>query len=277
MFGSSYKLTRVWGIPIRVHITLVLLLPVVLLGLPPSQWLAGLLVMVGVFGSIALHELGHSLVAIRRGYRVREITLLPIGGLALMDRAPERSGDELAIALAGPGVSLALAALFRLLATALGGGAAPGPGGLALLLARLNLVLAFFNLLPSFPMDGGRVYRAWLTPFFGRLEATRRAARLGRFLALVFGIWSLLHFRWLNVAIAVFIYQAAGAEYRAVAQQATMRNLFGPEASEPSRRVFSENDADVYVSPPPYARAERHPSLWRRLQARIRRVYDDLL
>ena len=277
MFGSSYKLTRVWGIPIRVHITLVLLLPVVLLGLPPAQWLAGLLVMVGVFGSIALHELGHSLVAIRRGYRVREITLLPIGGLALMDRAPERSGDELAIALAGPGVSLALAALFRLLATALGGGAAPGPGGLALLLARLNLVLAFFNLLPSFPMDGGRVYRAWLTPFFGRLEATRRAARLGRFLALVFGIWSLLHFRWLNVAIAVFIYQAAGAEYRAVAQQATMRNLFGPEASEPSRRVFSENDADVYVSPPPYARAERRPSLWRRLQARIRRVYDDLL
>lgn len=259
--AAAVNILRVKGIPVRVHATLLLLLPVILLNVPPAQWLWGLLGMAGLFASVALHELGHSLVALRRGYRVLDITLLPIGGLARMDRAPERPGDELTIALAGPAVSLALAVMFRAAARPLSAGAIPALGSLVDLLAGANLLLALFNLLPSFPMDGGRVFRAWLTPFFGRLEATRRAAKLGRTLAVIFGIWSLLfRFSFINIAIAIFVYTAAGAEYRAVVAKEALRAQFGPAAADDSPRVFTENDAGVYVSPPPYARRERRSS-----------------
>ncbi|NLB60392.1 MAG: hypothetical protein GX806_04905 [Lentisphaerae bacterium] len=222
MLLSAYQIARLWSIPIRVHFSLLLFLPLiawqfsVLMGAGLMAWLWGLAVAVGLFASVALHELGHALVALRMGFRVREILLLPIGGVAQLERLPTRPRQELAIALAGPGVSLLLSLLLWFVAQLV------YPGKimwLGLLLAKINVVLAIFNLLPAFPMDGGRVFRAVLTPLAGRRRATRLAAGLGRILAIGLALLGIYPpFNLLLVAIAFFIYASAGAEYRLVQQ-----------------------------------------------------------
>jgi Zn-dependent protease len=233
MFGSSYKIAQVWGIPIRVHISLVLLI----LYLAFQGWRAGretgnplvyvgwvLLALALVFLSVALHELGHSFVAIRKGCKVREITLMFIGGAAQMERIPRRPRDELLMALAGPAVSLVLGALGYLTGTYF---ERAGQGNLGFLLrdlvGTLNFFLAGFNLLPAFPMDGGRVLRALRTPRVGRLRATFDAARIGKIFAFLFGIYGFLTGRWLLVFIAFFVYSSADREYRAVRQEEAAR------------------------------------------------------
>ena len=126
MLGGSYKIARIYGIPIRVHLTLLLVLPIMALdfgrALGPGQFLWGVAAAIGLFASIALHELGHSIVAIQKGCRVRDILLLPIGGVAQLESMPTRPKDEFQVAIAGPAVSLALAAIGR----SVDGGAAPG-------------------------------------------------------------------------------------------------------------------------------------------------------
>ncbi|MCC7299734.1 MAG: site-2 protease family protein, partial [Verrucomicrobia bacterium] len=216
MIKRSYLLTRVMGIPVRLHITLIILL---IFAAFKFSFL-GILYMAGLFTSIALHELGHSWVAIRKGCKVREILLLPIGGVAKMDAIPSRPMDEFLVAVAGPLTSFALAGLFWLLCE---------PGFLTMLFASLsgiNLMLGLFNLLPSFPMDGGRIFRAALTPRLGRLKATALAARIGRILAVAGGLFGLIDHDYILVLIAIFIYQAAGAEYRAVYLQQMSEGWF---------------------------------------------------
>jgi len=173
MIKRSYLLTRVMGIPVRVHITLLLLLPFLALQFAPwfgvAGFFFGLLCAAGVFVCVGLHELGHSWVAIRKGCRVREIMLLPIGGVAKMDRIPSRPKDEFLVAFAGPATSAALAVLCRII-----GGLFIALGVIPLavlfyILSAVNLALFLFNLLPSFPMDGGRIFRAFMTPKLGRL------------------------------------------------------------------------------------------------------------
>ncbi len=254
---SSTVIARVFGIPIRVHITLWILLPLIALNLAYSfgsiSLFWGLLGAVGLFASVAVHELGHSVVAMSLGCRVREIMLLPIGGVAQLENMPAGPRGEFLVALAGPVTSIVLALLLGLaglisnmlglyrLAVVLAG------------LAGINFMLALFNLLPSFPMDGGRIYRAWMTPRLGRLEATRRAARIGRIMAVIFGILGLLAGNIVLVAIAVFIYMAAGAEYRTVRIKEMLRRPgydHWPVTSQP----WEISDNEVYVSPPPYHR-----------------------
>lgn len=263
MFGSSYTVAKVFGIPIRVHISLLILLPF----LANDYGLGtGILVGVGLFTSIALHELGHSVVALAKGCRVREILLMPIGGAAQLDRMPTRPMDEFLMAIAGPAVSLALAA------AGIWGGQyvtvaplvyAHPPINVVEFLGWVNFGLAFFNLLPSFPMDGGRVLRAALSPRMGRLRATYVAARLGKLMAVLFGLYGLFREdrNWSLVAIAFFIYIAAGNEYRAVrAQEAAHRGGGGPvwppffAQPPPLDSVASTADEDntVIISPPPY-------------------------
>jgi Zn-dependent protease len=254
VFGPAYRVATLWGIPIRVHFTLILALPLMLWDLGA---LYGALVAVGLFSGIVLHELGHSLVAMRKGCRVREILLLPIGGAARMENLPRRPLDELRMAVAGPLVSLAL-----LLVLVVGGAYLPLRPVIALDhegVLRLNVVqfigfangvLALFNLLPAFPMDGGRVLRALLSPRFGRLRATRIAARTGRFLAVVLGAYALCHIRdrAMLLFIAIFIYWAAGAEYRLVRIQEMWRQAAG-------WGLAPEDGGDrVIVMPPPYRR-----------------------
>lgn len=170
--------------------------------------------LVLLFGCVLVHELAHSIVAKRRGVAVRQIVLLPIGGVSQMERLPERPADELVIAVAGPLASMAIAA---------GGAALAAVSGVELLpidlydgsvLHRLvwgNVVLGAFNLLPAFPMDGGRVLRAALALRWSLERATRAAAVLGRALAVVLAAVGMLFNLWL-VLIAAFVYVGASAE-----------------------------------------------------------------
>ncbi len=254
MLKRSYQLTRVMGIPVRVHITLIVLL----LFAAFSYGLIGLLIAIGVFASVALHELGHSWVAIRKGCHVHEIMLLPIGGIAKMSHIPSRPTDEFLIAAAGPAVSFLLAVLFWLLT--IGGFF----GQLFINLSAINLMLCLFNLLPSFPMDGGRIFRAFMTPRIGRLKATALAARIGRILAIAMGLFGLMPpFNFMLILIAIFIYNAAGAEYRAVYAQHMSQEWF-----------TTEQQADIHVSPPPYA--HKAPSFWKSWKTKTNSFFNDL-
>ena len=227
--ANSYSIGRLFGIPIRVHVFLLALLPVFASSFMPVNGFRGLfygaLGAVGLFASVALHEIGHSLVARAKGSRILEILLLPIGGMARLDALPRRPIDEIQTALAGPAVSLALglAGLF--------GAPAVYPFNplLAVVvyeLGRINIMLVLFNLIPSFPMDGGRVFRAALVPRLGRLRATQLAAQVGRAFAWLFGLWALwpaFHggtIRFSLLFIAYFIHQAAGAEARVAEMEA---------------------------------------------------------
>ena len=268
MFRSSYKIATVWGIPIKIHISLIILLAIFCIeaawpgpdrGNPLVNVLIAFAVGVAAFGSIALHELGHSFVAIRKGCRVRQITLMCIGGAAQMENMPTRPRDEFLMAIAGPAVSLILGAIGLpsgyYLALNAGGQAAKALGVGLFSLGWLNLVWAGFNLLPAFPMDGGRVLRALLTPRFGRLKATTVAARLGQAIAIVGGIWAFSPPRhWILVAIAFFIYAMAGNELKMVQIQETMKargfDIWPPFPGSTPRQVHP--DDEVLISPPPY-------------------------
>ena len=227
--ANSYSIGRLFGIPIRVHVTLLIFLPLFAFSFMPVDGPQGLfygaLGAVGLFASVALHEIGHSLVARAKGSRILEILLLPIGGMARLNALPRRPIDEIQTALAGPAVSLALGIA--------GWFGAPTVYPFNPLLAvvvyelgRINFMLVLFNLIPSFPMDGGRVFRAALVPRLGRLRATQLAAKVGRGFAWLFGAWALLpllHHGTINFSlllIAYFIHQAAGAEARVAEMEA---------------------------------------------------------
>jgi Zn-dependent protease len=255
---GSYRIMTVRGIPIRVHITLLILLPLFVImfsqGMGTFAYFWGLLAAVGLFASIALHELGHSMVAIAKGCSVREILLLPIGGVAQLNSIPREPRDELKMALAGPAVSLALAFLGMFLGNVFVLLKWHHLAAVLTSLGSINLMLVLFNLLPSFPMDGGRVFRAWLTPRIGRLNATRIAAKIGQIIAVGFGIWAVFTVNVFLLIIAIFIYQAAGAEYRMVLiQEARYQERASPWPF-PGGKWSSINEDNIRVSPPPYRR-----------------------
>lgn len=258
MFSHAYTIARVAGIPIRVHVTLLILLPVFLWQFPASLWAISLAAVAGLFASIALHELGHALVALRFGCRVRDIVLLPIGGVAQLENLPRHPRQEMLIAAAGPAVSFLLAFTGAAAAVLFTAGRSHTAAFVAEMLGRANLTLALFNLIPSFPMDGGRIFRAFLSPFLGRLLATRIATWIGRAFAIGLGLWSLWPpLELLPLALSIFLFQAAGAEWRHTAMQefARPRGSFGGFAdpfnpAPGARRV----DDEIVVGPPPYAR-----------------------
>ena len=212
---------RLLGVPVRLHFTFLLLLIFVLvtdLGSkgPSGSYAAFLL---GVFASMILHELAHAIVATRFGVRTTEIVMFPIGGLSRMER-PLRPFEELWVALAGPAVNLLLAAaLFGSLAAMHQAVSMrfhdliqPTEQNIIPRLAFGNLMLAVFNLLPAFPMDGGRVLRALLGFIRPEDHATRVASWLGRMLAISMGLYGLLTAQFLLVFFAFFIYLGAAQE-----------------------------------------------------------------
>ena len=279
MRGAAFKIVTLWGIPVRVHITLLLTLPVLVWAMGGIQ---GVWVALALFGSIVLHELGHSLVARRKGCVVREILLLPIGGAAQIENLPTRPMDEFLMAIAGPMVSFALFAVLSF-----GGGflpharnwPLPGTAGGAIngvqAIGLLNLSLGLFNLIPAFPMDGGRVLRAALVPRLGRLRATRIAMRVGRFLAVGFILVGIRF--WdetpMLMVIGAFIFWAAGVEYRNVRRQEMLRAR-GWEGW-PVGAPRPENTDRVIVSPSPY-REGSGEKIAVRVVRRRSRLFDDL-
>jgi Zn-dependent protease/predicted transcriptional regulator len=237
---GSWRIATVAGIPIRVHVTFLAIPAVFAL----QGWAQGglhaateeVLFILAIFVCVALHELGHSLVALSFGIRVRDITLLPIGGVAQLERVPENPGREIMLALAGPLVNIVIAGgLF--IGLALRSAVSPWQGmGLfgEHLLPRImfvNLWLAGFNLLPSFPMDGGRVLRGVLGQFMPRVRATRIAATVGRGMAVLFGILGLvMGVHIVLIFIALFVYMGATAEEQQVRMHEQLAGLTARDA-----------------------------------------------
>lgn len=242
--GKSLVIGQVRGIAIKMHPSLLLVLPWVAYtwGWSDGGGLRGiafgLVLMLLLFAFVVLHELGHSFAALRFGVGVRDITLLPIGGVARIEQLPAEPGRETLIALAGPAVNLAIALLFAppvwLIAQARGA-ASPidllgsitdlTPTGFIVYLFFTNVTLVCFNLIPAFPMDGGRVLRALLTHFTGRLLATRVAVGLGQGLGALFCVLGLVAWAPSLVLIGLFIIAAAYLEITAVRVENTLRTM----------------------------------------------------
>lgn len=199
---ASIKLGRIWGIPVGLHISWFLVFGLVTWSLAtgyfpqeyqdlpvPAYWLLGILTSVFFFGSVLIHELGHSLLALRNGIPVRGITLFIFGGVAQITQEPRSPGAEFRIAIAGPLASLGLAALFGGL-WLLDQGISAYLAAPSIWLARINLMLALFNMIPGFPLDGGRVLRALVWRMTGNIQrATQVAASTGQLVALGFIGW----------------------------------------------------------------------------------------
>jgi Zn-dependent protease len=205
--GWAWSVGRVAGIPVRVHWTLVALLGVVALASGAGA-LGMLASAVLLFGSVVAHELAHALVARGFGIRTHDIVLSPLGGVARLDGTPASGRAEVLIALAGPAMSLAIAGAAWL---ALGFAPAAAAGVLGTLVWA-NAMLGVFNLVPAFPMDGGRVLRGLLHERIGPARATEIAAGLGRAVAIAMGLVGLFAANVSLVLIAMFVWIASGRE-----------------------------------------------------------------
>jgi Zn-dependent protease len=247
----SLKLGKLLGIDVYFHFTFLLLL--VFLGF--VYWrstqnveaaLRGVAFIVALFGCVVLHELGHALMARRYGIRTRDITLLPIGGIARLERMPEKPMQEFWVALAGPAVNVIIVAVL-LVGLAAADGFTPVKeisvtgGSFWQRLMVLNLVLVAFNLLPAFPMDGGRVLRALLAMRLGRRRATAIAANVGQGMAILFGIVGFFYNPFL-IFIGIFVYLGAQAEASMVEMQSALAGLRVRDAMMTRFRTLAAQD-----------------------------------
>ncbi len=219
--AGTVKAFRLFGVPVRLHFTFILLVVFVAVSvLGSNQSNAGYAIfLLGGLVSVLLHELGHAVVAARFGIRTVEIVMFPIGRLSRMERSLKPAA-EIWVSLAGPLVNILLAAgVFAYMisvheATPVGLADLLQPNGKSVLALLLygNLLLAGFNLLPAFPMDGGRILRALLTYVRPEDEATRIAAWMGRMLAISMGLYGLLGAHFMLVFFSLFIYLGAAQE-----------------------------------------------------------------
>ena len=191
MFGRAFKIGTLLGFKIEISVTFLLLLGIILLTNGLSAGAAGvvggLLMVLVLFGSVLLHELGHAVVARRLGIPILGIELHFVGGAAKMGRPPRTAREEVIVAIAGPGVSFAIAAGSYALSLATG-------GSFFGMLALINLMLGAFNLLPALPMDGGRVLRALLSERMGRLRATNVAASVAQGIAVTMVLLGIMQY-----------------------------------------------------------------------------------
>lgn len=225
----SARIARIAGIEVKVHVTFLFIVLMSALSWSgphgPQGALFGVLLTLLLFGSVVLHELGHSLVAKGFGIEVKEILLLPIGGIAQLSSRPKSPTQEFLIAVAGPAVNVVLVALLLIggtawlglegmgqLAQSVAAKPPPSPQTLLGLLISSNLALALFNLLPALPMDGGRMLRAGLSWFISPLKATRVAAAVARVLSVGMVGLGLYTGSPMLSFIGVFVFLGAGAE-----------------------------------------------------------------
>jgi len=240
---GSIKLFSVKGIEVKVHFTFALILIWaayrwgVQAGAGVTGAFFGVVVTVLLFACVTLHELAHSLTAMRYGVTVREITLLPIGGLAQMEEMPAKPAQELKMALVGPLTNIAIAILLILICLPLGIHSTMGVEelfqvlgtvswrGLIAYLVSANLTLGLFNLAPAFPMDGGRVLRAFLAMRMDYARATAIAVRIGQGLAILLGLWGFMGGGFTLIFIAIFVYLGAGQEGRMVEVKSVLEGM----------------------------------------------------
>jgi stage IV sporulation protein FB len=253
----SIRIARLAGIPIRIHLTFFLLL--LWFGKVSADqgqgFLDGVVLMLLLFGCVVLHELGHALAARRYGVETREIVLYPFGGVARMDRIPPGRA-ELVIALAGPAVNLAIAGVLGVAVLLLHGDSPDAPlqvvteATAVWQLLYVNLSLFLFNLIPAFPMDGGRVLRAALALGLGETRATNIAAAVGQVLALGFAAVALLTGQLVLLLIAFFVFVGAGQEAAFQRSRAAVRGLAARDAMMTRFETVAPSD--------PLSRAAEH-------------------
>lgn len=260
----SIRLARIFGIDVRVHITFLLILAWGAIrgaGGGAAGAAFGVLTMVLLFLCVTLHELGHSVVAQSLGVRVREIVLLPIGGLARMERAPSKPWHELVIAIAGPLVNVLLAVLLFVTAypvlgagwlstdtLALAASGSPSLAGMWMGLLVANIVLAVFNMIPALPMDGGRVLRSVLAMLFGQGRGTRIAAVIGQVLAAAMGVLAVMHGEILLGLIAMFVFLGAGQERAMVGVSEALSRLTAGDITDRDGPVLAANETLAAVA-----------------------------
>ncbi|MCC7161474.1 MAG: site-2 protease family protein [Anaerolineae bacterium] len=244
----SWKIGEFAGIGLYIHATFPLLLvfaalPVLLYGGEISEALSSIAFILALFVCVVLHEYGHALAARRYGIKTQDITLLPIGGVARLERMPEKPSQELVVAAAGPAVNVVIAAALAVAMFA-AGAAMPtlglGWGNESVLeqLLTVNIVLVLFNLIPAFPMDGGRILRALLATRMDHAAATRYAAMLGQGIAVVFAVAGFF-VNPLLVLTALFIFMGAGAESQMAQQRGRMRGMTAGQAMRTNIRALA--------------------------------------
>jgi Zn-dependent protease/CBS domain-containing protein len=258
----SFRIGSAFGIPIKLDLTFLLILPLfayligsqigrtatflndvwtVTIAVEPltsglTPWIVGTVAALGLFVGVVLHELGHSLVAMRYDVPIDAITLWIFGGIASMEEIPEDWHKELAIAVAGPIVSVVLGVICYVLFLQVPTNF-PAVQYVLGYLAILNLVLAVFNMLPGFPMDGGRVLRALLARTRPYAKATQIAAEVGKGFAILLGLWGLFTFQLIPIGIAFFIYIGASSEAQQVVLKAAFEGVSVRDVMTPSSKL----------------------------------------
>lgn len=266
--GGSLKIARIWGIELQIHWSFLLILvygAFIYSGAandPIVGALYGIAVILLLFLCVSLHEFGHALTAKYFHVNVPYITLLPIGGVAQLERMPRRPWHEFLIAIAGPAVNFVLALILLPVAIFLTGVAMregelrgvtdifgwvlmrmqqPGLGNLILYLTMTNVLLGVFNLLPAFPMDGGRVLRALLALTLPYVRATRIAVIVGRGMAILFALLGIAQFNIFLLLIAFFVYVGGRGELEAVESRHVLKDLY-------ARQALNQNARQIYTS-----------------------------
>jgi Zn-dependent protease len=248
----SYRLGKIAGIDVNIHVTFTLLIAWVLLahgltGQTLGAAVNGLTFVIAIFGCVLLHELGHALAARRFGIGTRDITLLPIGGVARLERMPEKPLQELWVALAGPAVNVLIAValyVWLVLSSQLVPlsqvGVVTGPFVERLLM--VNLLLIVFNMIPAFPMDGGRCVRALLALWLEHARATRVAAGVGQVIAVGFVVLGLFSNPFL-LLIGVFVWLGAAQEARYATIKAALHGVQARRALRHDRPTLTPTDS----------------------------------
>ncbi|MDI6860195.1 MAG: CBS domain-containing protein [Methanocellales archaeon] len=252
---TSIQLGKIIGIPVRLHISFLLILPLfayafATINAPSGEWMqshtfglmntplgfgsvedllirytSGTLVTLTLFSCVLLHELGHSYVAKKYGIVIKSITLIIFGGIASMEEIPPDPKIESKMAIAGPSVSLTIGLSFYFIYRLLEFVALDVMSIFVGMLAFYNVLLCGFNLLPAFPMDGGRLLRSWLAKRMSYIDATHKAAWVGKTFALMMGIFGLFYGGFWFILIAFFIYIGASEEEKATEVTVTLRGV----------------------------------------------------
>jgi Zn-dependent protease len=262
--NTSIQIGKIMGIPIRLHITFLLILPVfayIFAINPPRfgfsdveptslRYVLSLSAAVSLFVCVLLHELGHSYVAKKHGTNIQSITLFLFGGVSSMEEIPRNPKIELKMALAGPGVSALIGAVLIMIYELFKIDGSDSYLRLVWLVGYINIILCIFNLIPAFPMDGGRVLRAWLAGRMSYIRATHTAAGIGKMFAIFMGIFGLLIASFWLILIAFFIYIGASEEEKStevsvLLEGVKIKDIMSKEVKTVSSEMSVEELVDV--------------------------------
>lgn len=251
MLGSSFKIGRLLGFNITISWSFIV---IVILFVLSYGFLPGLILIVSLFGSVLIHELGHSLVARSKGVKVDEIELHFFGGVAKLRSIPESPKEEILIAIIGPIVSLALSGIGWIIFVFF-------PHEYIKYFATLNLILGLFNLLPALPMDGGRVLRGILVKKYGFYKATEISVKVAKIIAIGMGIWALIppRFNFFLLGIAILVWLMAARELMIIKINQA-KEAFSPffdfmsnkDDFRVENRYYSNNDLNEFLKSSPF-------------------------